>query len=80
MGPIPVVLVHGLWIHPTSWQPWIEHLRAAGYDPTAPSWPGDPATVEQANDNPDRFAGYGIEEIVEHAEHLSRPDSDPGWR
>jgi pimeloyl-ACP methyl ester carboxylesterase len=66
MGPVPVVFVHGLWIHPTSWQPWIEHFRAAGYDPTAPGWPGDPPTVEQANDNPDRFAGYGIEEIVEH--------------
>jgi pimeloyl-ACP methyl ester carboxylesterase len=66
MGPIPVVFVHGLWIHPTSWQPWIERFRNAGYDPTAPGWPGDPATVEQANDDPDRLAGYGIEEIVEH--------------
>jgi pimeloyl-ACP methyl ester carboxylesterase len=66
MGPIPVVFVHGLWIHATSWQPWIELFRAADYDPTAPGWPGDPATVEQANADPDRFAGYGIEDIVEH--------------
>lgn len=66
MGPIPVVLVHGLWIHPTSWQSWIDRFRDAGYDPTAPGWPGDTTTVEQANDDPDRFAGYGIEDIVEH--------------
>ena len=39
MESIPVVFVHGLWIHPTSWQPWIEYFRDAGYDPTAPWGP-----------------------------------------
>ena len=22
--PIPVVFIHGLWIHSDAWQPWVE--------------------------------------------------------
>jgi len=65
-APLPVVFVHGLWLHSTSWQPWIELFRAEGYDPSAPGWPGDPATVEEARQNPESIAGYGIDDVVEH--------------
>ena len=27
--PIPVVFIHGLWIHSDAWQPWIELYRSA---------------------------------------------------
>src|SRR5207342_3199541 len=33
MSAIPVVFVHGLWLHATSWNPWIELFREAGYAP-----------------------------------------------
>jgi pimeloyl-ACP methyl ester carboxylesterase len=65
-APLPVVFVHGLWLHSTSWQPWIDLFRAEGYDPSAPGWPGDPATVEEARQNPESIAGYGIDDVVEH--------------
>ncbi len=29
----PVVFVHGLWLHATSWDPWQDKFRAAGYEP-----------------------------------------------
>ncbi|WP_427922304.1 alpha/beta hydrolase [Streptomyces sp. cg40] len=64
--PLPVVFIHGLWLHSTSWQPWIDLFRAGGYDPSAPGWPGDPATVEEARQNPESIAGYGIDDVVEH--------------
>ncbi|MGW3102414.1 alpha/beta hydrolase [Streptomyces sp. NPDC001100] len=64
--PLPVVFIHGLWLHSTSWQPWIDLFRAEGYDPSAPGWPGDPATVEEARQNPESIAGYGIDDVVEH--------------
>ena len=32
----PVIFIHGLWLHATSWNPWIELFRQAGYEPTAP--------------------------------------------
>ena len=64
--PIPVVFVHGLWLHSTSWQPWIDLFREEGYDPSAPGWPGDPDTVEEARQNPESIAGHGIDDVVEH--------------
>ena len=45
---IPVVFIHGLWLHATSWGPWVQLFRDAGYEPIAPGWPGDPDTVEAA--------------------------------
>ena len=32
----PVVFIHGLWLHATSWGPWLDLFREAGYEPTAP--------------------------------------------
>ncbi|WP_405768546.1 alpha/beta hydrolase [Streptomyces sp. NBC_01538] len=64
--PVPVVFVHGLWLHRTSWQPWIDLFREEGYDPAAPGWPGDPDSVEEARQNPESVAGYGIDDVVEH--------------
>src|SRR6266545_4599147 len=45
--PTPVVFIHGLWLHADSWKPWLELFRAAGYDPIAPGWPGEPATIRK---------------------------------
>jgi non-heme chloroperoxidase len=62
----PVVFIHGLWLHATSWQPWIEVFREAGYDPIAPEWPGGPATVAEARANPDAVAPFGVQEVADH--------------
>jgi pimeloyl-ACP methyl ester carboxylesterase len=62
----PVVFIHGLWLHATSWGPWLELFREAGYEPVAPGWPGIPDTVEQARAHPDSIAGHGIEAVTRH--------------
>src|SRR5690348_2556468 len=62
----PVVFIHGLWLHATSWTPWIELFQEAGYAPIAPGWPGDQGTVEGARANPEALAGHGIDEVTEH--------------
>jgi pimeloyl-ACP methyl ester carboxylesterase len=68
---VPVVFVHGLWLHATSWSPWVELFRERGYEPSAPGWPGEPPTVAEARAHPDRVSGYGIAEVSEHfAQHL----------
>src|SRR2546426_10806617 len=63
--PTPVVFIHGLWLHANSWKPWIELFRAAGYNPIAPGWPGEPATVAESNAHPERLANVGIDDVVE---------------
>ncbi|WP_420122860.1 alpha/beta hydrolase [Nakamurella sp.] len=62
----PVVFIHGLWLHARSWQPWIERFAAAGYDPIAPGWPGEPATVDEARAQPDLVANLGIDDVTDH--------------
>jgi non-heme chloroperoxidase len=66
-GPgVPVVFIHGLWLHSTSWQPWAERFRMAGYDPVTPEWPGVPDSVAEAREHPEGQAGVGIDEVIEH--------------
>jgi non-heme chloroperoxidase len=62
----PVVFVHGLWLHASSWDPWVERFNEAGYDASAPGWPGDSATVAETRTNADRVAGAGIDGVVDH--------------
>jgi pimeloyl-ACP methyl ester carboxylesterase len=64
--PRPVVFIHGLWLHATSWQPWIEHFAAAGYQPVAPGWPHEPPTVDEARVNPDAVANLSIDDVTDH--------------
>jgi alpha-beta hydrolase superfamily lysophospholipase len=66
MTRTPVVFIHGLWLHATSWTPWAELFSEAGYDPIAPGWPGDPDTVEAARANPDALADHGIDDVTRH--------------
>ncbi|HEU5386676.1 MAG TPA: alpha/beta hydrolase [Streptosporangiaceae bacterium] len=66
MTRTPVVFIHGLWLHATSWAPWAELFSEAGYDPIAPGWPGDPDTVEAARANPDALADHGIDDVTRH--------------
>ena len=62
----PAVFVHGLWLHASSWGPWLELFQEAGYAPTAPGWPGDSDTVEESRRDPSRVAGKGINDVVDH--------------
>lgn len=64
--PIPVIFIHGLWLHATSWEPWIDLFQEEGYDPSAPGWPGDPDAVEEARANPESIADHGIDDVVAH--------------
>ena len=41
----PVIFIHGLWIHSSSWQPWMDLFSERGYPVSAPGWPGDGETV-----------------------------------
>ena len=82
----PVIFIHGLWLHASSWLPWLEKFRLAGYDPSAPDWPGDSETVEASRANPDGIAGRGVEEVVEHytdtagaTDHVFGVARQSGW-
>jgi pimeloyl-ACP methyl ester carboxylesterase len=61
-----VLFIHGLWLHASSWDPWIEEFSAAGYSASAPGWPGEKATVAETRGDPDALSGHGIQEVADH--------------
>ncbi|HEX3554660.1 MAG TPA: alpha/beta hydrolase [Thermoanaerobaculia bacterium] len=65
-GHTPVVFVHGLWLHASSWSRWIDLFREAGYAALAPGWPDDPESVEESRQHPEVFAGKGVDEVTDH--------------
>lgn len=75
---VPVVFVHGLWLHSTSWQNWVELFTEAGYETAAPEWPGAADTVEETRAHPEAQAGKGLAEIISyHADVLKGFGSKP---
>jgi non-heme chloroperoxidase len=70
---VPVMFIHGLWLHPASWQRWIGLFEDAGYEATAPGWPGVPGTVAEAREHPERQAGTGIADATEHYARIAGP-------
>ncbi|WP_458249333.1 alpha/beta hydrolase [Streptomyces sp. MAI_2237] len=63
---VPLVLIHGLWLHASSWQPWIDLAAERGYAPVAPGWPGEAGTVAEARRHPEAVAGLGIDDVTDH--------------
>ena len=50
--PDTIVLVHGLWVTPRSWENWIDRYQAAGYRVLAPAYPGLEVEVEALTADP----------------------------
>ena len=74
----PVIFIHGLWLHASSWQPWADLFAREGYQPLAPGWPGDSATVAESRDNPESIADYGVDDVVESLRADHRRACRPG--
>jgi pimeloyl-ACP methyl ester carboxylesterase len=64
--PDTIVLVHGLWMTPRSWEGWAEHYRAKGLTVLTPAYPGFEVEVEALRENPDTMAGLTVSETLDH--------------
>jgi non-heme chloroperoxidase len=62
---IPVVFVHGLWLHSSSWAPWAELFTERGFAAHAPGWPGDAPTAAETRANPGAVADVGIAAVTD---------------
>ena len=61
-----IVLIHGLWMTPRSWEHWKERYESRGHTVHAPAWPGMEGSVEELNENPDPIAELDIDKVVDH--------------
>jgi alpha-beta hydrolase superfamily lysophospholipase len=71
-APDTVVLIHGLWVTPLSWEHWVERYTARGLKVFAQAWPSMDVDIEVLRREPDRVAGLDINEIVDHYDGLVR--------
>jgi pimeloyl-ACP methyl ester carboxylesterase len=65
-----VVLIHGLWMTPLSWEHWIDRYQARGHEVLAPAWPGLDGDIEELRADPSAIEHVGIGEIVDHYEAI----------
>lgn len=63
-----IVLIHGFWVTPRSWEHWIAHYEAKGYEVLAPAYPGLEVEVEALNADPTPLRELTVEGIVAHLE------------
>src|SRR6516164_8784964 len=71
-SPDTIVLIHGLWMSPLSWEKWIERYGARGYRVLAPAWPGMDGDIDQFRADPSAVDRLGIEEIIDHYDAIIR--------
>lgn len=61
-----IVLIHGLWMTPLSWEHWIDLYEARGFRVLAPAWPGMGGDIDELRRDPSGIEHLGIREIVDH--------------
>jgi len=68
--PDTVVMIHGFWVTPRSWEHWIAHYERRGFRVLAPAYPGFEVGVEALNADPSPIERVTVPEIVAHLEQV----------
>src|SRR3954447_17363505 len=68
--PDTIVLIHGFWVTPRSWEHWIRHYEGRGYRVVAPAYPGFEVEVEALNADPSPIEAVTVPQIIEHLERV----------
>jgi pimeloyl-ACP methyl ester carboxylesterase len=68
--PDTIVLVHGFWVTPRSWEDWIAHYEGRGFRVLAPAYPGFEVEVEALNADPTPIEQVTVPQIIEHLESV----------
>ncbi len=75
--PDTIVLIHGFWVTPRSWEQWIARYESRGYSVLAPAYPGFEVEVEALNADATPIEELTVPAILEHLEsvvgELERP-------
>ena len=76
-APDTIVLIHGLWMTPLSWEHWVPYYEAKGYRVVTPTYPGFDIGIEALRENPEVIAKLTVPDTVDHLateiEKLGKP-------
>jgi pimeloyl-ACP methyl ester carboxylesterase len=67
---IPIVLIHGFWVTPRSWEHWITRYEGKGHRVIAPAYPGFEVEVEALNADTTPIEQLTVPAILEHLESV----------
>jgi pimeloyl-ACP methyl ester carboxylesterase len=76
-SPDTIVLVHGFWVTPRSWEQWIAHYEAKGFRVLAPAYPGFEVEVDALNADPTPVEQVTVDGILDHLESVVRSLEQP---
>lgn len=72
-----IVLIHGLWVTPLSWEHFRLYYERLGYQVLAPAWPGIEGSVADMRRDPSSLNGVGAAEVVAHYASIIRNLPEP---
>src|SRR5437764_1001254 len=75
--PDTIVLIHGLWMTPRSWEKWVERYRSRGFKVLAPAYPGLEVEVEALRRDPSPIERLTIDGVTHHYETVIRALPQP---
>jgi pimeloyl-ACP methyl ester carboxylesterase len=75
--PDTIVLIHGFWVTPRSWEDWIDHYQAKGFRVLAPAYPGFDVEVEALNADTTPIERLEVPAIVSRIKELIRDLDTP---
>ncbi|MEU4335080.1 alpha/beta hydrolase [Micromonospora lupini] len=64
--PDTIVLIHGFWVTPRSWEHWVTHYQDKGFRVLTPTYPGLEADVEALNADPSPLETLTAPQIITH--------------
>lgn len=68
-----IVLIHGAWLTPASWEPFRKRYEAKGHPTVAPPWPFEDCSIaDLRRAPPPALSRLGITRIVDHYESVIR--------
>jgi pimeloyl-ACP methyl ester carboxylesterase len=72
-----ILLIHGMFMTPRSWEPFRGFYEARGYRVLTPPWPRMKGEAEDIRRDPSPLNGLGTTEIVDHYENILREQDEP---
>ena len=70
--PDTIVLIHGFWVTPRSWEDWKARYESRGYRVLTPAYPGFEVEVEALNADPTPIVELTVPAVMEHLESVVR--------
>jgi pimeloyl-ACP methyl ester carboxylesterase len=65
-APDTIVLIHGFWVTPRSWEKWVERYEGKGYHVLTLTYPGFEVEVEALREDPSPIEALTFPAIIEH--------------